>query len=156
MKQRHLIQILAVFAVSLMALGSVHAKPNQGEQRGRIKAMMKAIKAAGVERPVLRDIRQTLRKTRRSMVDLKGAIENAKIDLQELLEADEVNRDAVMKGIDRVAIAKANIQKKRVGTMLDIQAKLTPEQRSKVKAMMQSFKGKRGNKRRHRRQTQDD
>jgi Spy/CpxP family protein refolding chaperone len=156
MKQRHLIQIIAIFAVSLMALGSVHAKLNKGEQRGRIKAMMKGIKAAGVERPVLRDIRQTLRKTRRSMVDLKAAIENAKIDLQELLEADEVNRDAVMKGIDRVAAAKANIQKKRVGTMLDIQAKLTPEQRSKVKAMMQSFKGKRGNKRPHRRQTQDD
>ena len=156
MKQRHLIQILAVFAVSLMELGSVHAKPNKGEQRGRIKAMMKAIKAAGVERPVLREIRQTMRATRRSMVALKAATENAKIDLQELLEADEVNRDAVMKGIDRVAAAKANIQKKRVGTMLDIQAKLTPDQRTKVKTMMNEFRSRRGDKRRLRRPTQED
>ena len=156
MKQRHLIQILAVFAVSLMALGSVHAKPNKGEQRGRVKAMMKAIKAAGVERPVLREIRQTMRATRKSMVELKAATENAKIDLQELLEADEGNRDAVMKGIDRVAAAKASIQKKRVGVMLDVQAKLTPEQRTKVKAMMKEFKGSRGDQRRHRRRTQDD
>lgn len=148
MKQRHLIQILAFFAVSIMALGSVHAQPSKGKQRGQIKAMMKSIKAAGVEQSVLKEIRQTLRKTRREMVDLKANTENAKIDLQEALEADEVNRDAVMKAIDRVAAAKVQIQKRRVGTMLDIQAKLTPEQRVKVKTMMKEFKGKRRHNRR--------
>ena len=51
-----------------------------------------------------------MRKTRRDMVPLKSKLEAAKIQLQELMEADKIDRNAVMKAIDTVAIAKANIQ----------------------------------------------
>ena len=54
------------------------------------------------------------------MVPLKSKLEAAKIQLQELMEADKIDRNAVMKAIDTVAIAKANIQKRRVSAMLSV------------------------------------
>ncbi|MGB0648167.1 MAG: Spy/CpxP family protein refolding chaperone [Bradymonadia bacterium] len=136
MKHQYLINSLLIAMLSLFSISSAYASPESGARKHRVKKIMKVLKSLNLDRTVRKDIRQTMRKTRRDMVPLKSKLEAAKIQLQELMEADNIDRNAVMKAIDAVAIAKTNIQKRRVSAMLSIREKLTPEQRDLFRKKM--------------------
>lgn len=136
MKHHYVINGLLIALLSLFSISSAHASPESSARKHRVKKMMKVLKSLNLDRAVRKDIRQTMRKTRRDMVPLKSKLEAAKIQLQELMEADNIDRNAVMKAIDAVAIAKANIQKRRVSAMLSVREKLTLEQRDLFREKM--------------------
>ena len=111
------------------------------------QGMMHKLKSLGVEVSVLKEIKRISIANRKAQVPLKSAAELAKIELHELLDADEVNEPEVMKAIDKVTAAETKVRKNQVRTMLKIRALLTPEQRTAFK----QFRDQRRGKRKHRR-----
>jgi len=80
-------------------------------------------------------------KQERRAIDLRAQIQTAQLDLRKLMRADKPDKAAIGKQIDRVSALRADLQKSRVGTMLDVREILTPEQREKMRGRMGMMDG---------------
>ena len=65
---------------------------------------------------------------REQLVDLQGTLEKAELELQPMMKADQVNETQTLGQIDKVAQARADLEKANGRFLLDIRAKLTPDQ----------------------------
>ena len=140
-------KLTITFLTFLCLLFASYAHADDHGKRHGGKGMMHKLKSLGVEVSVIKEIKRISIANRKAQVPLKSAMELAKIELHELLDANEVNEADVMKAIDKVAAAKTKVRKNQVRTMLKIRALLTPEQRIAFK----QFREKRRGQRKHRR-----
>ena len=69
---------------------------------------------------------------REKLVDLRGNLEKAEIAMEPLVHADQPNESAVMAQIDKVAQARAELEKANARFLFALRAKLTPEQWKQV------------------------
>jgi periplasmic protein CpxP/Spy len=76
---------------------------------------------------ILQDHRMTL-------IDLRGNVEKAELEMQPLMSADEPNESAILAQIDKIAQARAELEKGNARFLLAIRGKLTPEQWKQVQA----------------------
>ena len=132
-------------AVCLLTTLSAHAEDRGKGPRGG--AMIQELRSMGVEASVIKQIKSITIASRKAKIPLKSAVELAKIELHELLDADEVNETAVMAAIDKVSTAKAKVRKNQVRTMLKIRALLTPQQRAVFKQKQAQRRGHRKHRR---------
>lgn len=65
---------------------------------------------------------------REQLVDLQATLEKAELELQPMMKADQVNETQTLAQIDKVAQARADLEKANGRFLLDIRAKLTPDQ----------------------------
>ena len=72
---------------------------------------------------------------RMALVDLHAALQKAELGLEPLISADQPNEAQVIAQIDRVAAARANLEKSNAQMLLGIRRVLTPEQWKKVHSM---------------------
>jgi hypothetical protein len=68
-------------------------------------------------------------------VDLKGSLEKADIDLEPMMRDDQPNEAKILSQIDKVAQARAELEKANARFLLAIRAKLTPEQWKQLRAL---------------------
>lgn len=71
---------------------------------------------------------------RENLVDMRGAVEKAELEMQPLMGADQPNESAVLAQIDKIAAARAELEKANARFLLAIRAKLTPDQWKQVQA----------------------
>jgi len=76
---------------------------------------------------ILQDHRVTL-------IDLRANVEKAEVEMQPLMSADEPNETAILAQIDKIAQARAELEKANARFLLAIRSKLTPEQWKQVQA----------------------
>lgn len=146
LKRNYFIAALSLFCL----LATANAQPGE-DRRGRDgKGLMQTIKELGVEASVVKQIKGIAMKSRKAQIPLKSAAELAKIELHELLDADNVDEGAVLKAIDKVALAKASVRKQQVKTMLKIRSLLTPEQQAAFKERQEMKRAKREKRRKRR------
>ena len=69
---------------------------------------------------------------REKLVDLRGAEEKAELEMQPLMSADQPNETAILAQIDKIASARAELEKANARFLLAIRAKLTPDQWKQV------------------------
>ena len=69
---------------------------------------------------------------REKLVDMRGAEEKAELEMQPLMSADEPNETAILAQIDKIASARAELEKANARFLLAIRAKLTPDQWKQV------------------------
>jgi Spy/CpxP family protein refolding chaperone len=81
---------------------------------------------------------------RETLVDLRGNVEKAEIEMDPLVKADQPNESAVMAQIDKVAQARAELEKANARFLFELRAKLTPDQWKQVQEFRQSHEGMRG------------
>jgi periplasmic protein CpxP/Spy len=74
---------------------------------------------------ILQDHRMTL-------IDLRANVEKAEVEMQPLMRADEPNETAILAQIDKIAQARAELEKANARFLLAIRSKLTPEQWKQV------------------------
>lgn len=74
---------------------------------------------------ILQDHRMTL-------VDLHANLEKAEIEMRPLMKADQPNESAILTQIDKVAQARAELEKANARFLLALRAKLTPDQWKQV------------------------
>lgn len=71
---------------------------------------------------------------REKLVDLRGGLEKAELTLEPLMREDQPNENAILAQIDKVAQARAELEKANARFLLAIRAKLTPEQWKQLQA----------------------
>jgi periplasmic protein CpxP/Spy len=76
---------------------------------------------------ILQDHRVTL-------IDLHANVEKAELEMEPLMRADEPNETAILAQIDKIAQARAELEKANARFLLAIRRKLTPEQWKQVQS----------------------
>jgi Spy/CpxP family protein refolding chaperone len=87
---------------------------------------------------------------REKLVDLRGSVEKAELEMEPLMRDDQPNEARILAQIDRVAQARAELEKANARFLLAIRGKLTPEQWKQVQEFRKNggMQGMQGMKRR--------
>ena len=86
---------------------------------------------------------QIFQEHREKLVDLRGNVEKAEIEMEPLVRADQPNEQAVLAQIDKVAQARAELEKANARFLFALRAKLTPDQWKQVQEFRQNHEGMR-------------
>jgi len=76
----------------------------------------------------------TMQQHRESLVDLRGSLEKAELELEPMMKEDQPNESQILAQIDKVAQARAELEKANARFLLAIRGKLTPEQWKQMQA----------------------
>jgi len=87
----------------------------------------------------IRVIAETARAEEQPLVERLGALHQA---MHKLLEADAPKSDEVMQQADQIGAAETALRKHQLGTLLEIRALLTPEQRQKLVQIFEARKAR--------------
>jgi periplasmic protein CpxP/Spy len=72
---------------------------------------------------------------REKLIDMRAAVEKAELQLEPLVGTDQPNEAQILSQIDKVAQARAELEKANARFLLALRAKLTPEQWKELKTM---------------------
>ena len=94
-------------------------------------------------------LRQVMGEAQKSALKTRADLGVRRIELRELMRADQPDRDAVMKKVQEVSDLRGQMMKQRVESLLASKAILTPEQQQKIRAFMhrrgqEGFRGREG------------
>jgi len=81
----------------------------------------------------MRDIHS---KNRKTMIDQKATIQKAMLDLTDELQKEKPDKAAVEKSIEQIVKTKADIERAKLNSMVELSALLTPEQKKKAAEKM--------------------
>jgi Spy/CpxP family protein refolding chaperone len=76
----------------------------------------------------------TLQQHRETLVDLRGSLEKSELELEPMMKEDQPNESQILAQIDKVAQARAELEKANARFLLAIRGKLTPEQWKQMQA----------------------
>ena len=71
---------------------------------------------------------------REKLVDMRAAVEKAELEMEPLMQDDQPNEARVLEQIDKVAQARAELEKANARFLLAIRSKLSPDQWKELKA----------------------
>jgi Spy/CpxP family protein refolding chaperone len=83
----------------------------------------------------IQKIEQIFQDSRMKLVDIHAGLEKEEIKLEPLLEADNPDENAVLGAIDRIAAARAALEKANAQMAFSIRRVLTPDQWKKLRAL---------------------
>jgi Spy/CpxP family protein refolding chaperone len=72
---------------------------------------------------------------REKLVDLRGAVQKAELEMEPLMRDDKPNEKQIAEQIDKVAQARAELEKANAHFLFELRGKLTPEQWTQVQAI---------------------
>jgi periplasmic protein CpxP/Spy len=81
---------------------------------------------------------------REKLIDLKASVEKAELEMEPLVSADQPDEARILSQIDKVAQARAELEKANARFLLAIRNKLTPEQWKQVQAFRANHGQERG------------
>lgn len=99
--------------------------PGPGGRWWNDPAMVEKLGLSEDQRKNMDDI---LQQHRTELVDMRAAVEKAEIAMEPLIQADAPNEQQILAQIDRIAQARAELEKANARFLLAIRAKLTPDQ----------------------------
>ncbi len=76
-----------------------------------------------------------LQQHRENLIDMRASVEKAEVALEPMMSADQPNESAILAQIDRVAQARAELEKANARFLLALRAKLTPDQWKQLQAV---------------------
>lgn len=91
-------------------------------------------KTIGLSDAQVQKIEQVFQESRMKLVDIHATLQKEEIKLEPLLEADNPEEGAVLSAIDRIASARATLEKANAQMAFSIRRVLTPEQWKKLRA----------------------
>jgi len=92
-------------------------------------------KTIGLSDPQLQKIEQIFLDSRMKLVDIHATLQKEEIKLEPMIEADNPDEGAVLASIDRIAAARANLEKANAQMAFAIRRVLTPEQWKQLRAL---------------------
>ena len=72
------------------------------------------------------------------LVDLEASLKKAELEMQPLMKADTPDQAAILAQIDKVAQARAELEKANARFLLALRGKLTPDQWKQLQTMRQN------------------
>ncbi len=76
-----------------------------------------------------------LQQHRDGLIDLRAGVEKAEGVLEPLMSADQPNESAILAQIDKVAQARAELEKANARFLLSLRARLSPDQWKQLRAI---------------------
>jgi Spy/CpxP family protein refolding chaperone len=76
----------------------------------------------------------TLQQHRSTLIDLRASLEKSELELEPMMKEDQPNESQILAQIDKVAQARAELEKANARFLLQIRSKLTPEQWKQMEA----------------------
>ena len=111
-----------------------------GEGEGMALRMLlgdsRAAKELGLSEAQITQIRESVSGSAEELKDLNARIEKAALRQAELMKADKLDEEAVMKAVQETGDLRTQIAKIRIKQLIAAHKVLTPEQLAKVRAMM--------------------
>ena len=142
-------RFISLMVVVLLALPTIAlAGPGfrHGSKRGfkglNPVIMKKVMKDAGCSEQQIRRIGILKDETERKTLDIKHEMEKARMDMKQLMQADNPNRAAIFKQIDKIGAIKLRLKKAWVWMILDVRKEVTPEQWEKLQLLKAEHKMK--------------
>lgn len=135
-------RIISFMVVALLAVPAmVLARPGLERGFNRLNPVMvkKVLKDAGASDQQIRRVQVLIDESKTKTLDVKHELEKARLDVEQLMRAENPNRAAIFKQIEKIGALRLQLKKLWVGTILDVRKELTPEQWEKV----QMFKAER-------------
>ena len=139
--------LMAGFAIAQGSGGGDGSKPGFGEHRPPFERALgpqgdhgrwwnnprvaERLKLTDEQRKAMDDI---LLQHREQLVDLKGAVEKAELEMEPLMSNDQPNESRILAQIDKVAQARAELEKANARFLLAIRGKLTADQWKQLQA----------------------
>jgi protein CpxP len=99
--------------------------------------LIEKLKLTDEQRKAMDDI---LQQHREKLIDLRASVDKAELEMEPMVRADQPNESAVLAQIDKVAQARAELEKANARFLFALRAKLTPDQWKQV----QDFRNNRG------------
>jgi Spy/CpxP family protein refolding chaperone len=93
------------------------------------------VKKVGVTDPQVQQMEKIFQDTRLRLIDLHANLEKQEALLEPLVEAERPDETAVLRQIDKVASARAELEKANAQMLLGIRRVLSAEQWNKLKAL---------------------
>jgi Spy/CpxP family protein refolding chaperone len=122
--------------------GGMMGDHDDGDQPGMHMAMFEHMAdELGLPDATRKKIKDMLYEAQKQSITLHADLEQAKLELQHMMDQDKPDTEAVLKQFDKVAQAKTALAKVGMRTMLEAQKLLTPEQRKKVREHMMKMRG---------------
>jgi len=87
--------------------------------------LVERLKLTDAQRKAMDD---TLQQHREKLVDLRGNLEKTELEMEPLMKEDQPNESRILAQIDKVAQARAELEKANARFLLAIRSKLTPDQ----------------------------
>lgn len=81
---------------------------------------------------------------REKLIDMRAAVEKAELQMEPLMQSDSPNETKILSQIDAIAQARAELEKANARFLLEIRAKLTPEQWKTLQAARSERMQRRG------------
>jgi protein CpxP len=106
------------------------------------QATVEKLKLTEAQRKAMDEV---LLQHREKLVDLKGNVEKAELVLEPLMREDQPNETKILAQIDKLAQARAELEKANARFLLAIRGKLTPEQWKLLQAERALHQLQRGN-----------
>jgi protein CpxP len=147
MKGRIAIKLACILAAALAASAGAQAQgPGDGGPRfiGHTPPMERAMGPMGnhgrwwndpvvVDKLKLtdqqrKDMDAIMQDHREKLIDLRANVEKAEVAMQPMIQADQPNEAAILAQIDKIAQARAELEKGNARFLLALRAKLTPDQ----------------------------
>ncbi len=104
-------------------------------------AMVEKLKLSDDQR---KSMDQILLDHREQLVDMRAAVEKAELAMEPLVQDDQPNESQILAQIDKVAQARAELEKANARFLLAIRGKLSPEQWKDLKAARAERMDRRG------------
>jgi len=99
------------------------------------------VKELGVSDAQVQQMEKIFIDYRLKLVDLKGTLEKAEIQLEPMMNADQPDEQGVLAQIDKVASARAELEKSNARMQFAIRRVLTAEQWKKLQAKKAGMRG---------------
>ena len=150
--------VCTLAAALAMAAGAVAQGPGQGPGYGpgfgaHMPPMERALGVIGqhgrwwnnpnvIERLKLTDDQRKqmdaiMLEHREKLIDMRASVEKAELAMEPLIQADQPNESQILAQIDKVAQARAELEKANARFLLALRAKLAPDQWKALKALRQ-------------------
>ncbi len=98
----------------------------------RVKAYL------NLSEPQAQQLRQIIVNTEKSSIQTRAQLEVRGIELRELLRADQLDGDAVMKKVQEISDLRGQEMKQHIQALLAADKVLTPEQRKKIRQFIEN------------------
>ena len=137
------VAVLVVLALGAIkwAAGQAEGRHNSmmagpGHEEGRLLAMLdsdRAKAALGLTDDQVTRLRQITVETEKTAIKTKADLAVRRIELRELLKADNPDQDTVMKKVQEVSALSGQLMQQHVHALLTTKTILTPEQQKKIR-----------------------
>jgi Spy/CpxP family protein refolding chaperone len=139
--------IRKVLVAALLLCGFALAQPPQGKfspRPGELHGILppgrwwknaEIAKNIGLSDAQVQKIEQIFQENRLKLVDIHANLQREEIKLEPILEAENPDESAVLASIDRIAAARATLEKANAQMAFAIRRVLTPEQWKKLREM---------------------